>query len=241
MPEDMNIPLIVGVVAAVVILIVIATILMKRPGKRKLPEKYERELSHSVLVERSRRYQNILIYLPPHYLPRDLKMMIVLGMLSTLEQLKKLGYEGEEEKTDNKLASAKEMLAQMNVGTDEPPVRPITRPDKAKEARELLDSVKSFVLYMTEHGQMDPAQTDVYLETIDHLKFQTHLDLIDSAAKKAEQDEDYDTAIETYRQAIDELSEKMGDEYYVDKIATYNDKINKLTRARAEASNFAIT
>ncbi len=241
MPDNINIPLVAGVIAAVVILIVIAVILLKRPGKSRLPEKYERELSHSVLIERSRRYQNILIYLPPHYLPRDLKLMIVLGMLSTLEQLKKLGYEGEEEKIENKLASAKEMLAQMNVGDDDPPVRPISRPDKAKEARELLDSVKSFVLYMTEHGQMDPSQTDAYLDVIDHLKFQTHLDLIDTAGKKAEKEEDYDTAIETYRQAIEELTEKMDDEYYVDKIAVYNDKINKLTRARAEASNFAIT
>lgn len=233
MPENMSIGMLVAIVAGVVLIGVICAMALKRKPDR-VPAKYERELAHSLLTERVRRYQNILIYLPDHYLPRDLKLMLVLGLLNTIEKLRKLGYDEEDSKLQNKLDSARDMLAQLNVDDTPPEGRPITRPDKAKEAREILDSVRSFVLYMTEQKQIDTGRTDEYLTLVERLKVQTHLDIIDHAAGKAEDNGDYDDAIDMLRQAIEELSPKMSDEYFVDKIAVYNDRINKITVRRSE-------
>lgn len=236
MPENMSIGLLVAIVAGIALIgVICAQVLRRKPDR--VPAKYERELAHSLLTERVRRYQNILIYLPDHYLPRDLKLMLVLGLLNTIEQLRKLGYDEENDKLQNKLDSARDMLAQLNVDNEQAEIRPITRPDKAKEAREILDSVRSFILYMTEQKQMDVSRTDEYLTLVDHLKAQTHLDLIDHAAGKAEADGDYDQAIDMLREAIEELSPRMSDEYYVDKIAVYNDRINKLTVKRSEEAS----
>ncbi len=238
MPENLDLVLIGGVAAAVaVVTALIVFFVMKARANRPPSDKYELELAHSVLIERVRRYQNILVQLPPHYLPRDLKMLLVLGLINALEQQKRLKYEGDGEKIDNKLQSAHDLLGQLNTTSTDPEVRPITRPDKAKEAREILDSVRSFILYMTEQRQMDESRTDEYLHMIDHLKMQTHLDLIDSAARTAEKNSDYDAAIEIYRQAIEELSEYLSDDFYVDKVAIYNNQINQLTRRRSEESN----
>lgn len=238
MPEDLNLTWL-GVIAAGVAAVtaVIVVFVMKSRANRPPSDKYELELAHSVLVERVRRYQNILVQLPPHYLPRDLKMLLVLGMINTLEQLKKLHYEGEEIKVQNKLEGAHELLGRLNSGEEDPPIRPITRPDKAKEAREILDSVRSFVLFMTEQRQLDETRTDEYLELVDHRKMQTHLDLMNTAAREAQDNGDYDTAIQVYKQAIEELKDQMHDDYFVDKVAVYNHYINQLTRRKAEADN----
>ncbi len=238
MPENLNILLVGGIAVGVaVVTALVVVVYMRARANRPPSDKYELELAHSILTERVRRYQNILVQLPPHYLPRDLKMLLVLGLINALEQQKRLKYPGDEDKVRNKLDSAHDLLRQLNAAKEEPEVRPITRPDKAKEAREILDSVRSFILFMTEQRQMDEARTDEYLEMIDHLKMQTHLDLIDSAARKAAADGDYDTAISVFKGAIEELKEYLSDDYYVDKVAIYNNQINQLNRRKAEESN----
>ncbi len=187
--------------------------------------RYEKQRRFNNLQNRHRRMHMLLTELPPQYLNKELRIMILERALETLGEIKALQLDP---KISEKITADTHLLQKVRASTDKPQVVNITDPVKAREARKLLEILHRFIATQKKAGKIDSATAHKYLEYVTYLACRSKADYFVARAEESKKAGKLRVAIHNYLNAVQEMSPVKNNPLCVKSIASYRHKIQEL-------------
>lgn len=224
-----------AIIAILFLAVVIISILVITVARAREEARIETARKYTALEDAHRRTVRILDDMPPQYLTRDLKLMLVERALELCGEMSGI-------RNDSSLNTIIEQHKARRVqltaeATQSQPV-PIDTPEKVGETKQLLDHLFKFIEGQAKRGKMQTATAQKYLHQILFLIRKTQADFLVMQASQEERQGQFRKAIHFYHLAIAEFLKVKSDPQAIAMVKAYNDRIKELeTRASAATGN----
>ncbi|MCP5206680.1 MAG: hypothetical protein H7A01_05720 [Hahellaceae bacterium] len=191
------------VIITIIVVIIAVSIALIFIGQARERAKIERIRRANTLQDRCRRLKRLTTDLPPQYLAKELKILIIERSIDTLNELKQL------QKADFKhgatLQDEESSLELLKQSTEKPQAVPIVDEVQAKEVQGLLEALQKFVEAQRKKGNIDNASAKKHIQHITYYAAKSKADYYANKAKANIQLKKWRLAIHQYHSAIAEL------------------------------------
>lgn len=220
-----------SIITIIIVLIIIGSVAVLFISQAREKARTEKIRRINALHERYRRLQRFLSEIPPQYLNKDLRTIILQRSISTLNDLMK--YKSDDS-TQTKLKQDQESLKQTQESTEPPTPVPIKDEANSKEIIKLLKLLYRFIERMKATKKIDQAAGKKYLLYTSYLISKTKADLEIAHATKAFKNNKPRVAIHNYHNAIAEMMRIKTNPLAIKAINSYKVKIKELEDAANE-------
>lgn len=217
---------IIGILTVGLFLLVAIAVTMQTIEKNK-KEKRQRE---SALTSRARNFQYMLDGFPSGFLSHDLQILVCKSLLEIYEQLQQ-SDPGNKSHSGRKELIHKQ-LDQYNTKTAKTAAVTLTDPAQIKEIQKLLTSLHGFIAKLMGSKRINAAEGKLYSQQIHHLMVQTTTDTLTQAINDALKNGKTKLACHYLQMIIDKMQKENASGHYSDRIASYQQHLDKLTQDR---------
>lgn len=212
-------------ITIIIILIILGSIATLFISQAREKARIEKIRKINALQDKYRRMQRFLTEIPPQYLNKELRILILENCIDSLNKLKVY-------KSDPAL-EAKFLLnttaLQEVKSTKETPKPVIIKDDAtAKEVSKLLELLFRFIERQRAIKKIDPATSKKYLIYINYLISKSKSDLFIVSAKESHKSGKLHAAIHNYHNAIAEMTRIKDNPLAIKAIKNYRVKIKEL-------------
>ncbi len=196
-------------------------------GHNKENERARKALLVASLSERAHRLQRLLDMLPPAYVEKDVKLLLLIQIRSRLEKLVDLAPSNEKFKKNYDGISAQ--ISETQSSTAKPPSPQFKTPEEAKETKKLLQDLTKVIESLATNKSIPVPTAKKYLLNIHKQYAEANINYSIQVADQSRRDNKIKLAIHQYQKAIAELSKNNQHNAYTDKIAQIKGILNSLT------------
>lgn len=212
---------VISIIVAVVLISIVAIYINQAKERAKV----ERLQKITSLNDRNEKLQSLLNNLPPQYLGKELRALVLNKSIETLQQLVEL-KPGKRFEAD--LESTQEYLQKLMA--DQVALKPVAikDPAKAKEVRSLLEILYKFVHQQAKLKKIDTNSAKQYLASISFSAAKCHADALVIKADNASKAGKPRVAIHAYHSAIECFKNLKQHPQAIELIKAYKAKIKTL-------------
>ncbi|MCP5160551.1 MAG: hypothetical protein H7A00_02625 [Hahellaceae bacterium] len=212
-------------ITAVIIVALLGSIAVAAFVRLREQMRYEKQRRFNNLQNRYRRMHMLAAELPPQYLNKELRLMILERALETLLEIKPLKLDPN---IDLKIAKDTEQFEKAKSSNEKPQQVNITDPVKAKEVRKLLEILHKFILTQKKKRKIDAATGKKYLEYVSYLTCKARADYFVGRAEDARKAGRPRVAIHNYHNALQEMTPLKENPLCAKSILSYKSRIKDL-------------
>ena len=196
-------------------------------GHNKEKERAKKALLTASLSERAHRLQRLLDMLPPAYVEKDVKLLLLNQIRSRLEKLVDIAPGNEKFRKNYDGVSAQ--ISETQSSTAKPPSPQFKTPEEAKETQKLLQDLTKVIESLAANKSVPVPTAKKYLLNIHKKYVEANINYSIQVADQSRRDNKTKLAIHQYQKAIAELSKNNQHNAYTDKIAQIKDILNSIT------------
>lgn len=204
-------------------------------GHNKEKERAKKALLTASLSERAHRLQRLLDMLPPAYVEKDVKLLLLNQIRSRLEKLVDIAPGNEKFRKNYDGISAQ--ISETQSSTAKPPSPQLKTPEEAKETQKLLQDLTKVIESLAANKSVPVPTAKKYLLNIHKKYVEANINYSIQVADQSRRDNKTKLAIHQYQKALAELSKNNQHNAYTDKIAQIKDILNSLTGVSDEAED----
>ncbi|ARU57297.1 MAG: hypothetical protein MI864_16545 [Pseudomonadales bacterium] len=222
------------VVISIIVLIIFVSITILFIGQAREKAKIEKIRKANTLQDRYRRLKRISLDLPPQYLPRELKILLLERCIDTLNELKVI--QNEKFKYASSLVEDTALLEQIKASKEKPKPQQITNEAQAKEVRTLLEALIKFIQNQSKKGFLEKSLAKKHTSFITYMASRSKADYYAAKAKEAISQNKLRIAIHNFHNAIGELEPTKSMTASQKAIQAYKIKIKELEKLADKVS-----
>lgn len=196
-------------------------------GHNKENERAKKALLIANLSERAHRLQRLLDTLPPAYVEKDVKLLLLGQIRSRMEKLVEIAPGNEKFRKSHDGLTAQ--ISETQSSTAKPPPPQLKTPEEAKETKKLLQDLTKVIESLAANKSVPVPTAKKYLLNIHKQYVEASINYSIQVADQSRRDNKTKLAIHQYQKAITELSKNNQHNAYTDKIAQIKEILNSLT------------
>lgn len=223
----------VTAITIIIILIILASIAALFISQAREKARIEKVRKANLLQDRYRRVQRLLNEIPPQYLNKELRVMILERGIETLKELAPFKLDTS---IPSKLAADEQKLKEIQESNEKPKSVAIKDEAAAKEVRKLLELLYRFIERQRASKKLDKASSNKYLTYINYLISKSKADFYVDRAKQSNANGKIRVAIHNYHNAVSEMMRIKENPLAVKAINNYRAQIKQLEAAASEGS-----
>ena len=215
----------VTAITIIIILIILGSIAILFISQAREKARIEKIRKTNTLQDKYRRMQRLITEIPPQYLNKELRIMILENSIDTLTKLKGLKPATE---LESKILSDTSTLQKVKDSKEAPKSIPIKDEAAAKEVSKLLELLFRFIERQRATKKIDPATSKKYLIYINYLVSKSKADISIGKAKESQKSGKLRAAIHNYHNAVSEMTRIKDNPLAIKAIKSYRVKIKEL-------------
>jgi len=215
----------VTAITIIIILIILGSIAILFISQAREKARIEKIRKTNALQDKYRRMQRLITEIPPQYLNKELRIMILESCIDTLTKLKGLNPATE---LESKISINTTALQEVKDSKETPKSVPIKDDATAKEVSKLLELLFRFIERQRATKKIDPTTSKKYLIYINYLISKSKADLAISKAKESQKSGKLRAAIHNYHNAVSEMTRIKDNPLAIKAIKSYRVKIKEL-------------
>lgn len=215
-------------ITIIIILIILGSISLLFISQAREKARIEKIRKANALQDRYRRVQRLINEIPPQYLNKELRVMILERGIETLTELEALKPDPT---TQSNIKNDQQALKAVQESTEAPKPVPIKDEATSKEVSKLLELLYRFIERQRATKKLDKTTSNKYLAYINYLISKVRADLATTKAKEAQKNGKLRVAIHNYHNAISEMMRIKDNPLAVKAMSSYKAKIKQLEEA----------
>lgn len=215
----------VTAITITIILIILGSITVLFVSQAREKARIEKIRKTNALQDKYRRLQRFITEIPPQYLNKELRIMILDGCIDALTQLRTLKPSQE---LEAKFTATSASLKEAKESTQNPKPIPVKDDASAKEVSKLLELLFRFIERQRATKKIDPTISKKYLVYINYLISKSKADIAIKKAKESQQAGKLRVAIHNYHNAVSEMTRIKDNPLAIKAIKSYRIKIKEL-------------
>lgn len=190
-------------------------------------QKARRALMIANLSEKAHKLQRLIELVPPAYLPKDLKLVMLQEIKKRYDKLVSLAPN--HDKFKRNLDGITTQINDAQVSTEQPPAPQFKTPQEANEIKSSLQALSKAVEAFVKTGVMEAKDGQRHLQNIQRNFIEANVNYLISQGDAARRDNKAKLAIHNYQKALAELSKRNQDKRYSERIAKIKGLIAQLS------------
>lgn len=227
------------VIITIIVIIIAISIALIFVGQARERAKIEKIRKVNSLQDLCRRLKRLTDELPPQYLAKELKLLIIERSIETLNELKDI--QKSDFRHEATLQNEMGLLEQSKQSTEKPEPVPIVNEVQAKEVQALLEILQKFVDAQRKKGNIDGASAKKHIQHITYFAAKSKADYYSNKAKANIKSKKWRLAIHLYHNAITELEPVKALTIAQKAILSYKLKIKELDKMAEDEKKIAAT
>ncbi|MCG8670562.1 MAG: hypothetical protein MI867_14185 [Pseudomonadales bacterium] len=189
-------------------------------------QKAKRALMIANLSEKAHRLQRMIDRVPPAYLPKELKVLLLSEIKKRCEKLVEAAPENSKFKKN--LDSVNGQIADTQSSTAKPPAPQFRTPQEANEIKASLQELSKAVEAFVKSGVLPASQGQQHLAKIQMSFVEANVNYLVSQGDTARRENKTKLAIHHYQKAIAELTKRNKNNHYSERIAQLKATLSEL-------------
>lgn len=190
-------------------------------------QKAKKALLIGNLSERATRLQRLIELVPPAYLPKDLKLVMLNQIKNRYQKLVELAPGNSRFK--KQLDSTTVQISDTQASTEKPPAPRFKTPQEAAEIKSALQTLSKTVEAFVKNGSLPAANGQQYLNDIQRCFIEANVNYLIGQGDLARNESKASLAVHNYQKALSELSKRNQDNRYSERIAQLKGMIAQLS------------
>ncbi|WP_250658295.1 hypothetical protein [Alkalimarinus coralli] len=215
-------------ITIIIILIILGSISLLFISQAREKARIEKIRKTNALQDRYRRVQRLINEIPPQYLNKELRVMILERGIETLSELVALKPDPT---IQSNIKNDQQALKTVQESTETPKPVPIKDEATSKEVSKLLELLYRFIERQRATKKLDKSTSNKYLAYINYLISKVRADLAITKAKEAQKNGKLRVAIHNYHNAISEMMRIKDNPLAIKALTGYKAKIKQLEEA----------
>ena len=215
----------VTAITIIIILIILGSILILFISQAREKARIEKIRKTNALQDKYRRMQRLVTEIPPQYLNKELRIMVLEACIDALTKLKVLKPSPE---LESKLGASLASLQEVKDSKENPKPVPIKDDATAKEVSKLLELLFRFIERQRATKKIDSTTSKKYLVYINYLISKSKADISINKAKESQKTGKVRAAIHNYHNAVSEMTRIKDNPLAIKAIKSYRTKIKEL-------------
>ncbi|MBV1920016.1 MAG: hypothetical protein KUG73_05000 [Pseudomonadales bacterium] len=196
-------------------------------GHNKEKERAKKAILTANLSERAHRLQRLLDTLPPAYVEKDVKLLLLNQIQARLEKLVDIAPNNVKFKKSYDGVSAQ--ISETQSSTAKPPSPQLKTPEEAKETQKLLQDLTKVIESLAANKSVPLPTAKKYLINIHKQYIEANINYSIQVADQSRRDNKTKLAIHQYQKVLTELSKNNQHGAYSDRLAQVKETLNSLT------------
>lgn len=227
-----------AIITISIILVILAAIAVMYIVQAKERAKIVRTRKINTLQDRQRRMQRLFSEIPPQYLNKELRSLILDKSLETLNKLKPFNVDPG---IDQKITECQNLIEDVKQDRYKSvPINVITN-EQSKEIAKLLEILYRFIDSERKKKKLDPKSAKKYQSYISYLISKCRADYFTEKAKSSIKDGKLRVAIHNYHNAVQEFTRIKDNPMAIKAINLYRTKIRELDQEASQQTSEGIT
>ncbi len=215
----------VTAITIIIILIILGSITILFISQAREKARIEKIRKTNALQDKYRRMQRLITEIPPQYLNKELRIIILEASIEALTKLKNLKPSPD---LESKLTSSMASLQEVKNSNENPKPIPIKDDVAAKEVSKLLELLFRFIERQRATKKIDATVSKKYLVYINYLISKSKCDISINKAKESQKSGKFRAAIHNYHTAVAEMTRIKDNPLAIKAIKSYRIKIKEL-------------
>ncbi|MDX1695631.1 MAG: hypothetical protein R3208_17835 [Ketobacteraceae bacterium] len=190
-------------------------------------QRARRALMIGNLSERAMRLQRLIEVVPPAYLPRDLKLVMLNQIKTRYEKLVELAPSMP--KFKKHLDTVLVQISDTQNSTEKPAAPRFKTPQEAAEIKSALQALSKTVEAFVQKGHIPPAKGQQHLNDIQRAFIEANVNYLIGQGDLARKEQKAKLAAHYYQKAVAELGKRNNDKRYSERIAQLKGLIAQLS------------
>ena len=191
-------------------------------------QKAQKALMIANQSERALRLQRIIDIVPPAYLPKELKLVMLGQIKSRYEKLIELAPGNARFK--KQLDSTAAQISDTQASSDKPPAPKFRTPQEANEIKTALQALGKTVESFVQSGSLPATTGQQHMASIQRSFIEANVNYLISQGDAARGENKAKLAVHHYQKALTELGKRNQDKRYSERIAQLEAMINQLNQ-----------
>ncbi len=192
-----------ALVISIIVLIIVLSMIVVFIAQAREKARIEAARKSNALFDRYRRLKRIVHDVPPQYLAKEIKLLLLERAIDTMEELKEL--KGDEFRYQAQLDEDQELLSNCKKLQKEPPAVQITDEEKLNEIRKLLQILMKFIENQARKRNISVPSAKKHIQNTKFYIYRSKADLYENRANAAIKKEKLRIAIHNLHSAVSEL------------------------------------
>lgn len=190
-------------------------------------QKAKRALLIANLSEKAHRLQMLIDKVPPAYLPKELKLVILNEIKNRYEKLVEAAPGNG--KFKKQLDSATVQISDVQASNDKPPAPQFKTPQEANQIKASLQELSKAVEAFVKTGKIQAADGQTMLSKIQLSFVEANVNYLISQGEQAKREDKPKLALHHFQKALGELTKRNKGQKYSERIAQLNSAIAELS------------